>query len=105
MAEVVRRRMRERRAREEELVINSDSSLEEEEDPVSLSSSSSEEEEGTTIPSQSDPVDDLELPPPPQIHRPVTCSTLGRPTSRPKHKASKKKAGEPNISTRKRPKA
>ena len=104
MAEAVRQRIRESRVRQDEPVIDSANSSEEKKDPVILSSSSSEEkDEGTTTPSQPEPDDDLESSPPPQVHRPMTRSTLEKPTARPKRKVTKKKAREPSSNSRKQP--
>ena len=90
------------KGRDEEPTSQSESFSEEEEDPVTLNSSSSEEEEGMETLCQLDPVGDLKSPPPSKVHRPVTCSTHGRPTVRLKRKASKKKPNWPSSSNRKK---
>ena len=97
------RRAEERsKKRAEELASEFESSLEEKEyeDLVSISSSS-EEGEGTETTSQLDPIDEPELLPF-EIQRPTTCSMLGRPTARPKCKATMKKLEGPSSSTRKK---
>ena len=94
--------MKERtKTRVEELARESGSSLEKEEyEDLTSTRSSSEEEEGTKTPPRPDPVEEPELPPF-EIHKPTTSSTPGRPTARPKRKASRKKLEGPSSSTRK----
>ena len=88
--------------RAEETTSKSGSSLKEEEDEDSVTLSSNEEEyEGTETPSQSDPVDKPELLPF-EIHWPTIHSMPGRPTARPKRKATRKKPEGPSSGARKK---
>ena len=89
--------------RVEESVSGSGSSAEEEEEEEDLISLSSDEEEyqGSETPSQSDPIDEPETLPF-KINRPTTRSTPGRPTTRPKRKATRKQSIGTRSHTKKR---
>ena len=99
--EEAQRRTKERtKKKAEESISKSGSSEEEEEkDPISLSSDDEEYQELET-PSQSDLIDEPETPPF-KMNQPTTRSTLGRPTARPKRKATWKKPLEEKRKRRK----
>ena len=88
--------------RAEESTSESGSSSEEEEDEYSITLSSDDEVYmGLETPSQSDPVDELEILPF-KINRPTTRSTPKRSTARSKQKATRNKPKGPSSNTRKK---
>ena len=100
--EEVQRRKEERMKRkaEESISESGSSEEEEEEEPISLDSDD-EEYQGSETPSQSDPVDEPEMPPF-KINHPTTRSIPKKPTTRPKHKAARKHETGSGSKTRKR---
>ena len=95
-----RRKEEQTKRKAEESISKFGSSEEEEEEPISLDSDD-DEYQGSETPSQSDLVDEPEMPPF-KINCPATWSTPAKPTTRPKRKVARKQATGNGSKKRKR---